>query len=146
MKLNSRTAFLIGPLASPSVVLVVVILVSIISGTKEGFLGLIQGSAFVLAAVTLYSYIFTFMFGLPIYYFFIRKDLKSWPLFNLGALLSTILLGLVMLALGQGQNELALLMPVLFFAICNANLMWYLLKKTVNKSSHQDASEAGASA
>jgi len=51
-----------------------------------------------------------------------------------------------MAALGQSEIELSLLVPVLFFALCNANLMWYLLKNTVNKSSQQDASKAGASA
>jgi len=57
-----------------------------------------------------------------------------------------VLLGTVMAALGQSEIELSLLVPVLFFALCNANLMWYLLKNTVNKSSQQDASKAGASA
>lgn len=134
MEMNTKTAFFLGPLASPLIVLCFILFASIISGFQDGFLGFLQGTAILFSASLLYSYGFTLLFGLPIYFWFIHIKWVSWFSFNIGAVFSTALVAGIMLIFGQDFSSTMYLLPILFFALCNANLMWFLLKNSVNKS------------
>ena len=135
--MNRKTAFALGPMASPLLILVFSIFISIVSGSQDGVIGFIKTTAVFFFVSLAYSYIFSIIFGLPVYLYFIKKEWLSWFSFNAGALVSTALLGIFMLI--TKQDKLDYLLPVLFFAIVNANLMWYLIHKTANPSFKRDA-------
>jgi len=140
--MNTKAAFAIGPLASPLFVLLLVILVSLVSGLQDGFIGLIKAASILFLVSLAYSYIFTFVFGLPIYIYFIKKSWVTWLHFNAGAIISVSLLGIVMVILKQEEYANMYILPITLFAILNANLMWYIYNKTANKAFKRDAEKA----
>tara|TARA_R110000850_G_scaffold98244_4_gene204195 strand:- start:2839 stop:3297 length:459 start_codon:yes stop_codon:yes gene_type:complete len=141
MGMNTKTAFLLGPLASPLLVLFFVLFISIATGFQDGILGFLQSTAILFSASFLYSYGFTLLFGLPIYLWFMHIGLVSWFGFNLGAVFSTALVAGIMLTFGQAFSGTTYLLPILFFALCNANLMWFILKIQLTSQSigHKNA-------
>lgn len=139
MRVNSITAFMLGPLASVALVVVLLLFAGLVSRFQGGLSQFILGSGILLLWSLVYSYAFTVVFGLPVYWLFLSKNWLSWASFNLGAVVAVLCLGIVMLFLRREMELLLFLPPVLLFALCNANLMWYLQSNTVNKRSRADA-------
>jgi hypothetical protein len=142
-QLNPKLAFVIGPIASPVLVLAATIAIGILSGLQDGISGLLQASAGFFLAAAAYSYAFSIIFGLPIYALFIKKGWTGYGKSILGAFLATGSAGAVMAILQQFDALKMSLLPMLFFASCNASLIWLLLRRPVNESKKAPASQAG---
>jgi hypothetical protein len=143
--MNSKLAFVIGPIAAPILVVMVVMATSILSGLQDGIAGMLEAATIFFLFAVAYSYTFSIVFGLPIYILFMRRGWTSFLGCILGAVLATVLAVLILVVL-SGQEVLDMYaLPMLFFSLSNGCLIWYLLKRPINKSLQKDARKAGAS-
>lgn len=125
VNMTIRKSFFIGPLATPAVALVLIVIFCIAAGFQVG-VGMLRVISLMLLGLFVWSYVFTFVFGLPFLLFFRHKGLFGWIHLNIVVVASTLLVALLMLVLDLTGDRLWILAPILFFGLCNANFTWLL--------------------
>jgi|TARA_B100001079_G_scaffold245156_1_gene232895 hypothetical protein len=120
-------------LATPVVASLLITIFCIAAGLKVG-VGVLQVIFFIILALLVWSYVFTLVLILPIHLASRRKGWSGWIYLNSSAVISTLLIAVIMLVLGQTGERLWILLPILFFGLCNANLTWLLHRRSMAKS------------
>ncbi len=120
-----RKSIFIGPLATPAVALLLIVIFCIAAGFQVG-IGMLRTISLMILALLAWSYVFTFVFGLPLLLVSRRYGWFGWVYLNVAVAVSTLLVALLMFGLGWTGERMWILAPVLFFGLCNANFTWLL--------------------